>query len=149
MEINPALADLQGLIGRWTATITWSEPTHKLVGGPPAVETPASFAWSADGRFLVHSLGGGGAPTATWMIGRDDASGAFAALYADGRGVSRIYDMSFEADVWQLWRRAPGFHQRFKARFDGDRRTIEGRWEKSEDGATWENDFDLTYVQID
>jgi hypothetical protein len=30
-----------------------------------------------------------------------------------------------------------------------DSRTIEAHWEKSEDGKTWELDFDLKYVKTD
>ena len=72
-----------------------------------------SFAWASYGSFLVHTSGGGDAPLAHWMIGRDDTSGAFSALYADSRGVSRLYEMSFAEDLWKMWRAAPGFHQRF------------------------------------
>jgi hypothetical protein len=82
------------------------------------------------------------------MIGRDDTSGAFCALYADSRGVSRIYDMSFADDVWKMWRAAPGFHQRFVGRISPDRSMIEGCWEKSQDGTSWERDFDLTYREM-
>jgi hypothetical protein len=83
------------------------------------------------------------------MIGRDDASRAFSVLYADGRGVSRIYQMSFAQGVWKIWRDAPGFHQRFTGRLSPDRRGIEARWEKSEDGMIWETDFDLTHAKIE
>lgn len=146
---SPALIDFQPLIGLWTAKITWSEKTHKLIGGPASVGGPAAFGWSGDGGFLMHTVGGGGAPLATWMIGRDDASRAFTALYADSRGVSRIYEMSFARDVWKLWRTAPGFHQRFEGQISPDRRSIEARWEKSNDGSAWEIDFDLYYARAE
>jgi hypothetical protein len=47
------------------------------------------------------------------MIGRDDTSGAFSAFYADSRGVSRLYEVSFAKDLWKMWRAAREFHQRF------------------------------------
>jgi hypothetical protein len=144
---NPALSVLQPLIGSWTMTITWSENTHKLVGGPRSVEIPVSFAWASKGSFLVHKSGEDGVPAARWMIGRDDASGAFSALYADSRGVSRIYQMNFTGDLWKMWRAAPGFHQRFAGRINPDENTIEACWERSEDGSRWERDFDLTYAK--
>jgi hypothetical protein len=146
---SPALAELQPLIGRWTMTITWSEKTHKLIGGPKSIEAPATFEWSGKGGFVLQVTGGDGKPVARWMIGRDDTSGEFAVLYADGRGVSRIYQMSFGRGIWNIWREAPGFHQRFSGRLGPDRKTIEGRWEKSEDGTTWEIDFDLNYAKIE
>jgi hypothetical protein len=147
MPTNPALSDLQPLIGSWIMSITWSEKTHQLVGGPRSVDVPVSFAWASNGSFLVHTSGGGGAPLAHWMIGRDDTSGTFSALYADSRGVSRLYEMSFAGELWKMWRAAPGFHQRFAGRIGPDGNTIEACWEKSEDGSNWEHDFDLIYTR--
>jgi hypothetical protein len=37
------------------------------------------------------------------------------------------------------------FSQRYVGTFSDDGRTIEGTWEISHDGTTWEKDFDLTY----
>jgi hypothetical protein len=82
-------------------------------------------------------------------MGRDETSGEYSVLYADARGVSRVYQMSFEDGVWRLWRKAPGFNQRFEGRLSTDSRTIEAHWQKSEDGKTWELDFDLKYVKTD
>ena len=135
--LNSALIDMLPLIGRWTVKIIWSKGTHKLVGGPASVEGPPRFEWSKDGGFLVHTIGGEGAPIAKWMIGRDEASGAFAVLYADSRGVSRIYEMSLYKCVWKIWRYAPGFHQRFTGQISRDQRSIKARWEKSVDGTIW------------
>lgn len=147
--LNPALVDVLPLIGRWTVKITWSKETHKLVGGPATVEGPASFEWTEDSRFLVHTTGGEGAPIAKWMIERDETAGAFAVLYADSRGVSRIYEMSLDKGVWKIWRDAPGFHQRFTGRISHDQCSIEAFWEKSADGTTWETDFDLNYTKTE
>ena len=38
--------------------------------------------------------------------------------------------------VWKLWREGEPFAQRFTGRF-------------SEDGETWETDFDVTYTRVD
>jgi len=70
-------------------------------------------------------------------------------LYADARGVFRIYRMSVSGDTWRLWRAAPDFHQQFIATIRDDGRTIEGRWESSPDGSAWEPDFDMTYRKTD
>jgi hypothetical protein len=40
------------------------------------------------------------------------------------------------------------FWQRFTGEFSADGRTITGRWETSQDGSTWEQDFDLTYRKV-
>jgi len=144
---NRTLDPLRPLTGRWEMEIRWSEKTHKLVGGPASVRSSVSFTWIEDGCFLVHHVGGDDSPAARWIIGADETSGGFAVLYADGRGVSRIYQMSLSGDVWRIWRDSPGFHQRFIAHLSPDRRTIEARWEKSSDSRTWELDFELTYTK--
>lgn len=57
--------------------------------------------------------------------------------------------MSFENRVWRLWRNARASYQRFEGRLSADSRTIEAHCEKSEDGETWELDFDLRYIRTD
>ena len=145
---SPAVAALKALAGRWVAEIRWSAKTHKLVGGPATVRAPVSFNWIEDDCFLVQHMGGESPPAARWIIGRDDTTGAFATLYADTRGVCRIYQMSLTHGVWRIWRDAPGFHQRFLGRFSPDLNTIEALWEKSADGSAWENDFDVTFTRV-
>lgn len=75
------------------------------------------------------------------ITGRDESHDSYCMLHYDSRGVSRIYQLSLNGGVWQIWREAPGFSQRFTG-------TISGYWEKSHDGATWEHDFDLTYIRV-
>jgi hypothetical protein len=67
--------------------------------------------------------------------------------YSYSRDVARVYEMSFVDGVWKLWRFAPGFSQRFTGTFEGTGDTITGMWESSEDGSTWEHDFDLVYTR--
>lgn len=143
MPSSPALFVLRPLISSWTMRIIWSEKTHNLVGGSKSIEVPTNFGWASNGSFLLQTAGAGDAPVSYWMIGRDDASGAFAALYADSRGVSRLYEMNFVEGLWKIWRAAPGFHQRFAGRIISDGKRIEACWERSEDGSSWERDFDL------
>src|SRR6185437_1600880 len=89
-----ALEALEPFVGAWTMEIRWSDDTHRLVGGPPVVAAPVSFAWIEAGAFLVQRNVGGGGAAARWAIGPDDSSGGYTALYADDRGVSRVYQMS-------------------------------------------------------
>lgn len=116
-----------------------------------------TFSWSDDGKFL-HQLAEGDPPEdappewrensplpVTTIMGVDDSTGRMVQLYADARGVFRIYEMSIEDGVWKVWREAPGFNQRFVGRFSDDGRTITGAWEGSEDGVTWTHDFGVTY----
>jgi hypothetical protein len=84
----------------------------------------------------------------TTIIGLDDSNEKFTQLYTDARGVHRLYQMSLDDGVWKLWRDTPGFSQRFKGTFSNDDKTITGSWEYSNDGSTWEHDFDLTYTKV-
>jgi hypothetical protein len=47
------------------------------------------------------------------VMGVDDPSGAFTCLYADGRGVRRVYQMTLADRVWKIRGQAgPRFFQR-------------------------------------
>ncbi|MGH3426140.1 MAG: hypothetical protein ACRDQZ_00955 [Mycobacteriales bacterium] len=139
---------MESLTGQWQMEIHWSPKTHELAGGPAIVHGATSFEWIEGGCFLVQHQGADGAPHARWLFGRDDTSGEYRVLYADSRGVSRVYEMSFAESVWRIWRNAPGFHQRFEGRLAANGRAIHGRWEKSADGLAWEHDFDLDYARV-
>lgn len=146
---NPALKELTRLAGRWDVQLRWSPQMHALIGGPATVQLAARFEWIEEGSFLVqHQGSGAGPPQARWLIGRDETSGQYTVLYADARGVSRVYQMSLEGLAWKMFRDAPGFSQRFEGRLSPDGATIDARWEKSTDGQTWEHDFDLQYTKI-
>jgi len=84
----------------------------------------------------------------TAIIGLDGLSNHFSMLYADARGVLRIYQMSFRDGIWKLWRDVPGFFQRFTATFSADNKIITGCWETSSDGLTWEYDFEVIYSKV-
>jgi hypothetical protein len=145
---SPALRDLEILEGKWRVEIRWSPKLHKVVGGPASVEGLARFEWIEGGQYLVQRQGGAdGPPEACWVIGRDEQSEEYSILYADARGASRVYQMSFKDSVWRIWRSAPGLNQRFEGRISADCRVIDARWEGSADGRAWELDFDLRYVR--
>jgi hypothetical protein len=148
---HPALTRLDVLVGRWTV-----QP--KVVGvGAGRTE----FSWQDGGLFLRQVADADPLPDtapAQWrentpfpttaVIGLDDAEDAFTVLYADARGVHRVYRMTLAEGVWTMWRYAPGFDQRFTGTFSADGDTVEGRWEMCRDGVTWDVDFDLTYTRI-
>jgi hypothetical protein len=107
----------------------------------------ASFEWLEGGDFLVARQGSkaAGPPYSTSIIGRDETTETYTVLYFDDRGVSRVYQMSLEGQVWKEWRHAPGFSQRFTGTISVDGNTIRASWEKSSDGSTWQHDFNLIY----
>jgi hypothetical protein len=140
---NPALKDLERLVGDWDMELFGAS----FLPDPEArVRGSAAFKWMLGGALLVMSQGAG-TPTATWAIGRDESSEDYVVLYFDNRGVSRVYEMSFSERVWRMWRDNPGFSQRFEGTVSEDGRTIDAAWQKSVDGVEWEHDFNLTYTK--
>jgi len=147
---HPALARLDALVGRWTV-----QPKVEGVG-----TAWTEFAWQDGGVFLHQVSDADPVPSTApkaWrdnapfptsaVIGLDDAVEEFTMLYADARGVQRVYRMSFADGLWTVWRDAPGFNQRFTGMLSADGDTVDGRWEMSKDGVTWNLDFELTYVR--
>lgn len=144
-----AKSPLALLIGTWEF-----EP---MVEGRAPGRGRATFEWIGDGAFLLersdaHWTDPGwaeNAPASTQsVIGFDDTTGEITMLYADSRGVFRIYRGTLTDDAWRLERSAPDFHQRFVGEFRDGGQTIEGRWESSPDCATWELDFPITYRKV-
>ncbi|MGH8950594.1 MAG: hypothetical protein ACRDX9_04140 [Acidimicrobiia bacterium] len=138
---NQELEKLEGLVGRWTLTLSdawFLEPAGVEVQGSATVE------WLGD-AFLVIRMELDG--ELSLVIGRSDARDTYMALYYDDRGVCRVFLMTFDDNGWKLTREDPDFHQRFIADLEQDR--IAGRWEASEDeGRTWRKDFDLLYERV-
>jgi hypothetical protein len=144
---NPALERLRVLAGEWNLEITdmsFEEDKNTIVRGH------ASFEWMEGGAFLLErsEIPDTDFPRSTSIIGPDDSAETYSMLYFDSRGVSRIYQMSFNGEEWKLWRDFPGFSQRFIGTFNKERNLITARWEKAEDGSNWELDFKLTYTKV-
>jgi hypothetical protein len=147
---------LAALVGRWEL--------ETILDGKPAFRARATFEWLDGGRdFLISRTEADPAQDGVpreWienapfpivsLIGGDDFSGGYAMLYADGRGVRRIYEMRLDDGVWTLTARpADDFFQRFRACISKDEDAIAGCWERSRDGERWETDFDLMYRRLD
>jgi len=144
---NPALKDLEILVGDWKMELT---NASFLQRSSDTVTGQVSFMWVEDGAFLVMYMGNQppGKPDATWLIGRDESTPAYLVFYYDNRKVSRVYEMSFSDDTWKMWRDSPDFSQRFEGEVSEDGNTITAHWEKSRDGSIWEHDFDVTYTRV-
>ena len=143
---NPALAPLDFLVGEWDMTLSdasFLPDRKKTIAGRVVVEPI-----EAGGLLAMRQMADpAGPPMATWVIGRDGSQDEYVVLYADARGVSRVYQMSFAGSSWQIWRDDPAFSQRFEATVDDDRNVIVGRWERRSSSGPWEHDFKVTYAR--
>lgn len=151
---NPLLRRLDVLVGEW-------ELRASVQGQPVGGRAWTRFEWVEGGVFLAQRSDADPPPPGTppeWVenrpfpvttiIGLDDSAERFWMLYADARGVFRVYQMSLADGQWRIWRDAPGFFQRFIGAVSDDGTTITARWEKSWDGSNWELDFNLTYTKV-
>lgn len=143
---------LEKLVGAWEL--------ETIADGQVVARGLTVYGWLEGGRFLVQHAEGEvteDAPAgwrenwplpSTSIFGLDDTSGMFSMLYADARGVCRVYQMAVEKDVISIQREAPGFHQRFTGTFDDTGDTLTAMWEMSADGIDWKKDFDLVYRRL-
>ena len=139
---NAALTQLEGLVGRWTLTLSdawFLEPPGTVLHGEATVE------WLGE-AFLAVRSDMDGKPLWELVIGYSDAQERYVLLYHDERGVGRVFDMTYGQGRWEFHRADPDFHQRFVAEVSEDR--ISGRTDASEDaGVTWRKDFDLVFTR--
>ena len=140
-----ALKELEPLLGEWRLEARGAD------GEPWPGEGRATFEWHESGAHLIARswVELPEAPDVLSIIGCDAANGTYSQLYSDERGVCRIYEMTIGDREWKLWREGDPFPQRFTATISADGDTIEGRWEKAEDGTNFETDFDLVYRRIE
>jgi hypothetical protein len=106
-----------------------------------------TFAWLDTGAHLIQrgSLEHPEAPDSTSIIGCDAANETYYQLYADERGVCRVFHLAIGNGELRLWRDGAPFAQRFTGSFSEDGSTITGRWEIAEDGSNYALDFDLIF----
>lgn len=143
------MARLAPLVGEWSveALAPWA---------PSDLRGRTAFEWMTGGTFLLQrwEVPVDEAPDGLAVIGPDPRrSGRYLQHYFDSRGVARVYEMSFDDDAWTLSRTSADFSpldfsQRFTGTFADDGRTIRARWEISEDGSSWDVDFDLVYTRV-
>lgn len=148
-ESDAALDRLEALIGRWEMEATF-DAGYFEPGSPVFTSRGGSteFAWLPGKFFLTQRfVTEHPAPSGIAIIGAA-GDGNFTQHYYDSRGVTRVYQMSFEDRVWKLRRLHPGFCQRYAGHLSDDGAKITGAWETSADGTTWKHDFNLNYLRI-
>lgn len=142
---NQAIAALEPLVGTWKLTMTNSWFLDSL---ETKVQGTATIEWLDDAFLILRSEFGANERDWTWVFGRSDANERYVLLYHDGRGVARVFDMTFGGGNWTISREDPDFHQRVISTVESDR--IVSDVQASEDaGATWRKDFDLIWERQD
>ena len=138
--MNDAMRRLEGLVGDWNVTMTHAWFLESL---DTEIHGSATFDWLAD-AFLVMRSRWEDESTQEFVFGRNDSRDAFVAFSHDGRGVYRVFDMTFVDDEWTLLREDPDFHQRLTMRVQPDR--VDLRADASDDeGETWRKDLDYIF----
>ena len=140
------MQELGQFVGEW----------RMAVGISDAPQGRVLFEWMPDEKFLIErwDIPHPDAPDGVAIMGFDEGRNTLLQHYFDSRGVARVYEMGLQDGVWTLSRTKPDFSplrfwQRWKGTFSEDGRTIEGDWETSTDeGATWELDFHLTFTRV-
>ncbi len=140
---SPALEPLNALVGTWSI-----EMTH--VALPDTVHGRKVFEWLEGGYFLIERsrFDHPDVPDSISMIGAGDSDAPLETHYFDSRGVLRVQKMSLEDRIWNVWRDAPGFSQRFTGKLSDDGKTIEVSGELSKDGVNWQHDFTHSYTRL-
>jgi hypothetical protein len=154
VESNSIFEQLNVFPGEWESEVSKE--------GIPLARAKAYFKWFDNHSFLILKAEAD-PPLATtpkiWIdnnpnpidvvISLDDISGQFYYIYADARGVRRVYQMNLENDLWEIWGKAgPKFFQHFEGKFSRDKNSIVAKWEKSTNAKDWELDFDVKYTRI-
>ena len=152
MSRPAALDHFDALIGTWEMEASFRAGYF----GPeaPAITSRSgrtTFEWLEGKFFLTQRFVNDhpAAPSGIAIIGSGHEPDILLQHYYDSRGVSRVYETSFDGRTWKVWREAPGFSQRYTGRLSDDGRRIEGAWEGSTDGHEWKHDFDLAYIKVD
>ena len=141
---NPALERFSVLIGEWETI-----GMHPKLPGI-TLHGHATFSWIEGGAFLVmHSKNDEGKiPSGISIFASDNTKSEYSMIYFDDRKVSRKYDVTFQDNVLKWWRSGPEFSQRYTFTFTDNNNTIISKGEMSENGTTWEQDLDQTFIRI-
>src|SRR3954452_17715740 len=117
----------------------------------PGLAGTAVFEWTLGGAYLLERIDipHPQAPDGLCLIAV--AGEVSLQHYFDSRGVTRLYEMTFDGIDWTLAREKPDFSpldfkQRYTGRLSGDGRRTDARW-KTDDGGGYELDFELTYLR--
>jgi hypothetical protein len=141
---NKALSALEPLIGEWEYTMynCWFlESMDTKVKGFTTIERlENSFV-------VVRSTSADKKPSDIWVIGYSDPQEKYMMFYYDQRGVSRIFNATFDDSQLVFWREDKDMYQRITLEVTDD--GLHSVAEASEDkGKTWRKDLEMAHKRI-
>jgi hypothetical protein len=141
---NKAIAALEPLIGEWEYIMynCWFlESMDTKIKGHTTIE------WLHDAFIVFQSTAADKKPADTWVIGYSDPKERYEMFYHDQRGVSRIFDTTFDGETLVFLREDKDFFQRMTLKIQED--GLHFVAEASEDkGETWRKDLEMSYTKL-
>lgn len=141
---NEKLSALEPLIGKWEYTMfnCWFlESMDTEVKGFTTIE------WLYDTFLIIQTTDADNKPNDIWVIGYSDPQKKYQMFYHDQRGVSRIFNMTFDGKTIIFLREDEDFYQRITLEIEEEK--LYSIAEASEDkGKTWRKDLEMSFVKI-
>lgn len=140
---NKALAALEPLIGEWEYIMynCWFlESMDTQVKGFTTIER------LNDAFVIIQSTDADKKPSDTWIIGYSDPQDRYEMFYYDQRGVSRIFNTTFNGNTFVFSREDKDFYQRMTLtiKTDGLHTVAEA---SDDNGKTWRKDLEMSHVK--
>ena len=140
---NKGLKALAPLIGEWEFTMynAWFlESMDTQVKGFTTIE------WLHDAFLILRNSDADQKPDDIWVIGYSDPREKYEMFYYDQRGVSRIFEATFDGKKLVFSREDKDFYQRMTVTIKAD--GLHSIAEASEDkGKTWRKDLEMDFVR--
>ncbi|RPF55502.1 hypothetical protein [Aquisalibacillus elongatus] len=143
------LEKLEFFIGEWELEVIHPHFKTNSINGQ------AVFDWMEKEKFVVQrtNINQPEFPSSTIVYDYDPNAGIYIQHYFDSRGITRLYHMSLEKNLWKVWRDTSDFSQldfcqRFFGEFNESGDVIQSSWETSNDGIHWEHDFRVVYKKL-
>jgi len=141
---NKALAALEPLIGQWEYIMynCWFlESMDTKVKGFTTIER------LEDSFVVVRSTNADKKPSDIWVIGYSDPREKYKMFCYDQRGVSRIFDMTFDGKKLVFLREDNDMYQRIILEIT-DTGLHSEAWASEDKGKTWRKDLEMAHKRI-
>jgi hypothetical protein len=143
MKPNPSLAPLERALGTWAVTGAHPYLPGRTLRGRVTLERIEGGAFIR----MCSKMEDAEIPEGVALFGTDGDAGTCTMLYFDARGVSRRYELTFDADGFTWSRDAAPLAQRFRVTIAPDGQTMKGEGRMKKDDGDWEADLSLAYVR--